>query len=48
MANLQPALKKLAHKHLRKVRSNWNQLFLLEMNNIYSTNALAFVLFYAN
>jgi len=42
--NLRTALKKLADKHQRKVRINWKQLFL-EMNNIYSSNALAFVLF---
>jgi len=40
----------LADKHHRKVRitGSWNQLFLLEMNSIYSTNAIAFFLFYAN
>jgi len=44
---LQPALKKLADKYHRKVRISWNQLFFLEMNYSYSTNAfdsLCFVL----
>jgi len=44
LTNLQPAFKKLADKHHRKVRISWNELFL-EINNIYSTNAFAFVLF---
>ena len=46
LTNLQPALKKLADKHHRKVRISWNELFLeiKEINNIYSTNAFAFVL----
>jgi len=47
LMNLQPALKKLADKHHRKVRMSWNELFL-EINNIYSTNAFVFVLFCAN
>ena len=47
LTNLQPAMKKLADKHHRKVRISWNELFL-EINNIYSTNAFAFDLFCAN
>jgi len=47
LTNLQLALKKLANKHHCKVRISWNELFL-EINNIYSTNAFAFVLFCAN
>ena len=49
LTNFQTALKTLADKHHRKVRISWNELFLeiKEINNIYSTNAFAFVLFCA-
>jgi len=43
LTNLQPALKKLADKRHRKVRIRFNEHFL-EINNIYFTNASAFVL----
>ena len=33
LTNLQPALKKLANKHHRKIHISWNQLFFLKMNN---------------
>jgi len=48
LTNLQPALRKLADKHHRDVRISWNELFFLEINNIYSTNAFVFVWYCAN
>jgi len=41
---MQLALKKLADTHHRKVRI-FGTSFFWEMNNIYSANAFAFVLF---
>ena len=48
LTTLLSALKKLADKHHRNVRISWNELFFLEINNICSTNAFAFVSFCAN
>jgi len=45
LTNLHTALKKLADKHHPKVSHQLELDILLEINNIYSTKAVAFVLF---